>query len=370
MAAMDLTRMPNGKWKLRWREGNRRRARTFNLKKDAITFETARLRRKQLGYAHVPDDVSMREFIKTYWRLHAKANLAESTQTYYLWALDKHIEPRLGDHTVRELTPKRLARFREDLERAGQRPASVRKIMAIVQSILSLAVSEELVEFNAAATVRKPSYKRARAPHIFLPPAVESIRGRLGLRDRTLVSVLAYSGPRPEEVVCRLAWADVGERTIHYVDAKRGRERHTPLLKPLADDLREWFFASGRPSSGPVFPAHDGDFWDRDDWGNFRNNVWKDRPERKYARTTIKAHKGCAPAGTRPRDLRSSFITVQIYAGVPLTTICKWVGTSVVMIENHYSGVIADWDGRQIPAEQQILAARMPGIPGRMNGST
>ncbi|MGN6169933.1 MAG: hypothetical protein ACTHQQ_17455 [Solirubrobacteraceae bacterium] len=42
---------------------------------------------------------------------------------------------------------------------------------------------------------------------------------------------------------------------------------------------------------------------------------------------------GCAPAGTRPRDLRSSFITVQVYAGVPLTTIAKQCGTGVAMIE-------------------------------------
>jgi integrase len=119
--------------------------------------------------------------------------------------------------------------------------------MTIVQSILSFAVSEELVEYNAAAGMTKPRYERAREPHIFLPPEVEPSRAKLGLRDRALVSVLAYSGPRPEEVVCRLAWDDVGEHAIRYVDTKRHRTRHTPLLKPLADDLREWFLASGGP---------------------------------------------------------------------------------------------------------------------------
>lgn len=85
---------------------------------------------------------------------------------------------------------------------------------------------------------------------------------QLDVRDRTLVSVLAYSGPRPEEVVCRLAWSDVGKHAIRYHDTKRHRARHTPLLKPLAEDLREWFLASGRPTGmSPVFPAHDGGFW-------------------------------------------------------------------------------------------------------------
>jgi len=38
----------------------------------------------------------------------------------------------------------------------------MRKSMAILQSILSFAVAEELVQLNAAAPVRKPRYKRAR----------------------------------------------------------------------------------------------------------------------------------------------------------------------------------------------------------------
>jgi hypothetical protein len=65
-----------------------------------------------------------------------------------------------------------------------------------------------------------------------------------------------------------------------------------------------------------------------------------------------------AGQGTRPRDLRSSFITLQVYAGVPLTTVAKQCGTSVPMIEKHYAGVIENSDGVQVPAEQQIHVAR------------
>jgi integrase len=256
---MDLQRKPNGKWKLRWNEGGRKRARTFDRKGDAINFEASRIRRKQLGQAAIPDDQALREFVETYWRLHALPNLSQATRDLYgrVWAL--HILPRLGDYGVRELTPKRLTRFRAELERAGVGTATVVKAMTIVQSILSFAVSEELVEYNAAAAVTKPQYTRAREPHIFLPPEVEQIRTKLGLRDRTLVSVLAYSGPRPEEVVCRLAWDDVGEHTIRYVDTKRRRVRFTPLLEPLAEDLKEWFLASGRPNretAGVPGPRH------------------------------------------------------------------------------------------------------------------
>jgi site-specific recombinase XerD len=90
--------------------------------------------------------------------------------------------------------------------------------MRIGQSIISFAISEELVEFNAAASVRKPRYQRARQPHIFVPADVERIRSKLSnLRDRTLVSVLASSGPRRGGVF-RLEWGDIGARAIHYRD--------------------------------------------------------------------------------------------------------------------------------------------------------
>jgi len=356
---MDATRTPNGKLKLRWREGAQRRARTFDRKSDATAFEADRVRRKQLGQAAVPDDVPLREFVETYWRLHAVPNLAASTREFYARTWVNHIMPRLGDYGVRELTPKRLTRFREELEKASVGAATVRKSIAIVQSILSFAVAEELVDFNAAASVRKPRYQREREPHIFLPTEVEEIRGKLGSpRDRALVSLLAYSGPRPEEVVCRLAWEDIGDRAIRYRDTKRHRVRFTPLLAPLAEDLREWFLASGRPDGKrPVIPAHDGGFWTDDDWRNWRSRIWRgeDRPAN---RRNVPTYPGAAPAGTRPRDLRSSFITVQVYAGVPLTTIAKQCGTSVTMIEQHYAGVIENWDGKQVPAEDQIRAAR------------
>jgi hypothetical protein len=63
---MDISRKPNGKWELRWREGGQRRSRTFDRKGDATAFEADRIRRKQLGHAAVPDDVPFREFVETY----------------------------------------------------------------------------------------------------------------------------------------------------------------------------------------------------------------------------------------------------------------------------------------------------------------
>jgi hypothetical protein len=136
-------------------------------------------------------------------------------------------------------------------------------------------------------------------------------------------------------------------------------------LKPLKDDLNEWFLASGRPSGNqPVFPAHDGGFWNTDDWRNWRRRTWQREPERQRRdrKSPNPARPGAAPTGTRPRDLRSSYVTLGIYGGIPLTKIGRELGTSVRRIEQHYAGVIANWDGKQRPPEASIRAARKSSI--------
>jgi hypothetical protein len=55
-------------------------------------------------------------------------------------------------------------------------------------------------------------------------------------------------------------------------------------------------------------------------------------------------------------------VTLRIYEGIPLTQIAREVGASVRMVEQHYAGVIANWDGKQRPAEASIRAARTASI--------
>jgi 1-acyl-sn-glycerol-3-phosphate acyltransferase len=160
----------------------------------------------------------------------------------------------------------------------------------------------------------------------------------MGAKSATLVSLLAYAGPRREEAL--------------------------RLLAPLASDLKRWKLESGaRDPKAPVIPAHDGCAWQLDDWRNWRRRTWG--PYQRDRKTGRRRWVGVAPEGTRPRDLRSSFITLQIYAGVPLTTIARWCGTSVEMLDRHNAGVIANWDGVRVSPEQQIRdggeALRPPG---------
>jgi hypothetical protein len=163
---------------------------------------------------------------------------------------------------------------------------------------------------------------------------------------------------------------DVGAHAIRFDGRKTGgRERFTPLLAPLASDLRELKLATGRRSpSSPVFAAHDGQHWQPDDYRNWRRRVWQGWVGGDTTSATC-VHAGdrvckkcgavrCTPLGSRPRDLRGSYVTLRAYEGVPLTTIGKEVGGSVAMLDRHYAGVLANWHGKLTPAVDQIAAAR------------
>ena len=348
---MDLRPTATGRWQLRWREHGQRRARTFDRKEDAEEFEVTRRRRRQLGRPAIEADVTFDALIVDYWRDHG-LTLADSTQDVYLRVWRNHLLERIGHVGVREFTPRRARALMRELDRdSAIGAATVRKSLALLGSVLQYAVAEERLELNVLRGMTKPDYDREREPMIFQPADVERIRAQLPPRDALLVAVLAYAGPRPEEAL-RLRGADIGAHALHFIDTKRHRERWTPLVAALRDDIEE-YGPVGKLE--PLFPAHDGGFFQIDDYRNWRRRVWGAREQLPGGARGGRLY---TPEGSRPRDLRSSYVTVQVYAGVPLTTIARDVGTSLAMLDRHYAGIVANWDGRQVPADEQIAVAR------------
>ncbi|MHB8660296.1 MAG: tyrosine-type recombinase/integrase [Solirubrobacteraceae bacterium] len=238
---MDLRRTYNGKWELRWQESGHKRSRTFDRKSDAQDFDAWPRRRRQLGKAAVPDDVKLCEFVETYWQLHAVPNLSEATRALYGRIWDLHILPRLGEYGVREITPKRLVRFRADLENAKLGAATIVKAMTIVQSILSFAVSEELVEYNAAAGVPKPRYTRAREPHVDTKRRKLRFTPLLKPRRRSQGVVARVRPPdRPAAGVPRPRRRLLGPgRLAQLAPANMAGRTGAPARGPPQPDLRE-----------------------------------------------------------------------------------------------------------------------------------
>ena len=217
------------------------------------------------------------------------------------------------------------------------------------------AVEWQHVAVNPVRAVRKPVQRREREIRPLAPARVEALRSVLGPRDATLVSVLAYVGPRPAEAL-RLRWEDIGERTVAFraTKSRSRRLRAARLMAPVRADLVAWRLAAGRPKDrAPVFPRRDGETWTTDDWRNWRT------------RTFAPAVRLCGiDVDLRPYDLRHSAASLWLHEGRSVIEVAQWLGHAPSMTLDTYGHVIAELsEGERRPAEVEIRLARGELVP-------
>ena len=107
--------------------------------------------------------------------------------------------------------------------------------------------------------------------------------GDLHQRPRTAFVLLAFTGARPMDLY-RLGWdsVDISAATVRYWSHKRDRFYVAHMLPNALDVLRTWWLASGRPSTGLLFPGAGGEpHADGYDWG------WPDKREKKHVRWSL-----------------------------------------------------------------------------------
>jgi len=381
VTSMSVRRRPDtAKWEVRWREGGRRFSRSFDRKGDADIFAAREKRRIELG-GPGPEvgRQSVDEFVEEWYRHHAIPNLEPSTRAVYslMWA--NHARARVGHLELRGLTPKVAAKLRSDLERAGVGDPTIIKTMTMLQSVMTLAVTWDLVGSNPFAAVRKPRQRRTREVEPIPPEVIEELRARLlgrgRHRDATMISVLAYAGLRPGELLA-LTWGDVG-RTLQVYAPKTRQERFVRILGPLAQDLAEWRIAEGRPNERtPVFRrGSDGGPFKVTDYRNWRRRVYAPLVLRREIaqagaklpkplaklddEEVFKAAKALDLQQPRPYDLRGSFVSLLVWEGRNILEVAQQAGHSPQTCLRDYAKILAeDNPATRISAEERIRRAR------------
>jgi integrase len=342
----------DGRYEVRWREGGRQRSRSFAKKGDAQAFELDVKRRRQLGplaAGVLQSRLTLAEFVSDeWWPRYAVPNLKPSTRRRYLEVWGTHLLPRIGDYQLREITPALVEDLCGQFRAAGVGVQTQRKAVMLLQGILRRAVVRGLIPANPVSVVDKPRQPPTRRPQPFEPLTVEHIRARLGQRDATLVSVLAYAGLRPAEATSA-RWDDLGERILHVHASKTERARVVDVLAPLAQDLAEWRLALGRPPTGTlIFPRAGGHEWQLHDWQNWRRRIYQ--PAATAAGVS---------GDMRPYRLRSSFVSLLLWEGRSLTYVADQAGHSVATLASHYAGVLRELEDQpRTPATEAIRSAR------------
>jgi len=241
-------------WIVRYRDGDRHAQRTFERKGDAADFDAEVRRRRRLGTLATLTRTSttLNNYLTGTWAPVYGVLLALRTRETYAQSYDRHIAPTLGKMPLHAIKPAVVARWQAAVLIHGHE--ALLKARTVLSTILQTAVGAELIAANPVRLVRPPKRPLKQEVRPLAPRAVEALRDELGHRDAVLVSLLANAGRRPGEART-LRWGQVQERTLIIDAAKTGRRRTVRLLEPLAQDLREWRLASGRPDHDrPVIP--------------------------------------------------------------------------------------------------------------------
>jgi integrase len=325
-------RLGPNRWGLRYYDaaGERRRKSPFPSKTAALAHYRDIVEPELRGDIPVARDVTLAEFVNTYLERHTATVRPRTIET---------LRKRLG-YAVTAFGDVPL----RDLERMSGEVASWRTklpdrsrygVLQALRQALEAAVRWGYITRNPAKLAGRNPQPSPRAVRAYTVDEVDAIAAELVPAYRPLPAFAAATGLRPEEWqvlerrdIDRAAGVLAVRRTISSGDvvelAKTGRSRRQVPLSDRAlaalDDIPP------RLDTTYLFPARRGGPFDLH---NFRRREWA---------PAIEASGVARPA--RIYDLRSTFASNALAAGVSVFELARVMGTSVAMIQRHYGTLI------------------------------
>jgi integrase len=335
-------------WAYRYRVGGRGSKRVqrggFVSERDAaeaLERELERLRRQQ----RVARSLTLAELVEAYLAQH---DVDAVTIEKLRWLLGKAVAV-FGDRPVGELRSEEIAAWRIALS-PGYRFDATRRC-----GRCSRAVLWGMIDVNPAKRgVDNPSPRRREQRPFESWAELDAVAANLAPRDRPMVIFAAATGLRPAEWLA-LERRDLDlEARVDYVRRSftKGRlkctkteaSRRAVPFQAIALDAIERQRSS--PHSPLLFPAERGGYLDLH---NFRNREWK--PAQRAA--------GIEPL-RRVYDLRHTFATFALRAGISTFDLSRYMGASLTLIDRHYGHLARDGREYAIRLLDELSAEQRP----------
>jgi integrase len=247
------------------------------------------------------------------------------------WLLAKAVSA-FGDQRLGQLRSQEIAAWRMTIP-AGHRFEATQAL----RQVLSRAVEWRMIDVNPAKHgVNNPQRRRTEKRPFESWTQLAEVASRLGERERALVIFAAATGLRPGEwIALEQRDVDPDARVVYVRRAFRngrikcpkteGSVRAVPLQAIALDALEQLPAGAGTEL---LFPSLRGAYFDLH---NFRTREWK--PAQLAA--------GIAPI-RRVYDLRHTFATFALRAGVSTFDLSRYMGASLTMIDRHYGHLARD----------------------------
>jgi integrase len=247
------------------------------------------------------------------------------------WLLAKAVRV-FGEQSLAQLRSPAIAAWRMTIP-AGHRFEATQAL----RQVLARAVSWGLLDVNPAKLgVENPQRRYTEKRPFESWEQLHALTDKLAPRHRPMVLFAAATGLRPGEWLAlehrdidREAQVVYVRRTLRNGRVKPPKTKASVRAVPLqAIALAALDQLPGDTDCPLLFPSPRGGYLDLH---NFRNRSWK--PAQKAA--------GIAPL-RRVYDLRHTFATFALRAGISTFDLSRYMGTSLAMIDRHYGHLARD----------------------------
>ena len=319
---------PDGKavWAYRYRVDGGRSKRP-QVGGFATRAQAERALRRELERLRPGRQMTLAELVEGYLQVH---QAAPATIEKLRWLLAKAMVV-FGDARLVELRAGEICAWRRTLPEGHRFEAT-----QALRQVLNAAVAWQLLDVNPAKRgVANPLRRFPETRPFESWDELRAVAAQLGAVTRPMVMFGAATGLRPAELVA-LELRDVDRAGgVVYVRRQlvRGQIKQTKTqrsvravpLQAIALEALDRRPASGSPI---LFPAPRGGYIDLH---NFRARNW--RPAQVAA--------GVDPV-RRPYDLRHTYATFALRAGISIFDLSRFMGASLAMIDRHYGHLARD----------------------------
>lgn len=302
----------------------RYKERWFRHKPDAVLFDHSQHGQPVTNI----EAATIRDLADVWQDLHVSA-LALRTRNDYRTQLERRILPYLGAAKVQRLEPGQVSAWLRDIGR--KHPRSANKALGALKAMMRWGRANGYTTNRAVDDVKYLRTPASAGANPKTPAEVLEIANRQSnLRDRTIVMLAAYSGLRFSEIRA-ITWADIDmdaatvnvERSIdadgNTKPTKTYETRLVPILTPGMDALKEWREAA--TSGGLVFTTRA---------GNAIGQSWH-KTVKQVTGHPIMLH-----------ELRDTYASILIAAGVGEVELTMWLGHSDISVtRKHYGRIYA-----------------------------
>jgi integrase/recombinase XerD len=214
---------------------------------DFAPMSEAALTLTRVGLPQVPTIVAEvgPEATKRFFEFFTVPIRNKNTRTAYYHAIDQFLDwcARAGFRHLEDIEPIHVAAY---IESHSGSAATIKQHMAAIRMLFSWLTEKGVLAMNPAREVKTPKFSRLEGktpapPHEEVQKLLDSIDVShvVGLRDRALLGVMAYTFARVGAVVSITPqdYFQVGKRSLIRFREKGGKEKEIPVHHKLEEYL-------------------------------------------------------------------------------------------------------------------------------------